>query len=176
MATRTLIIMRHAKSSWDSGVPRDFDRPLNARGERDAPRMGAWLSRQALAPELVVASPALRTRQSAEAVVGALGLATPPPLRFEPDIYDATLPRLIDVLQRLPEGPSPVLLVGHNPGMELLLLELAAPGLSRQVEGKLMPTGAVYCLDFAGGWTPLLPGSGRLRAWMHPRRLPCEPG
>ena len=71
---RQLILLRHAKSSWDSGAKRDFDRPLNKRGLRNAPRMGRWLKEKGLVPDHIVSSPAKRAEFTVNAVIGELGL------------------------------------------------------------------------------------------------------
>ena len=72
--SRELLILRHAKSAWDTPAETDFDRPLNGRGKRDAPRIGAWLMAQALLPDHVIASPARRARQTTRRVCKELGL------------------------------------------------------------------------------------------------------
>lgn len=170
MPTRQLLIMRHAKSSWEAGVARDIDRPLNERGRRDAPRVGAWLASQGLAPELIVSSPAQRTRETTALLGAALG-SHAPPVEWEEAIYEASLEDLLGVVRALPARRRRVLLVGHNPGLEELLLHLAPADLNARVGGKLMPTGALYCLEFDEDWDRIGPHAGRLVDWTHPKRL-----
>lgn len=174
MSTRQLLIMRHAKSSWDAPAASDIERPLNERGRRDAPRIGAWLAAKDLLPDLILSSPARRTRETTSLVGRAMGLREPRVV-WDPSLYGAALPQLLAAIARLPRDASRVLLVAHNPGLEDLLDWLAEPGLAARVQGKLMPTGAVYCLEFEHqDWDALLPHSGRVTAWTQPRRLDSE--
>src|SRR5688500_14727077 len=116
---KTLLILRHAKAiSKDEGVD-DFDRGLNERGKRDAPRMGQLLKEQSLVPDLIVASSAKRTRTPAEYVAAASDFRGE--TRLTLDLYDAGRQKLLDAVRALPDSASRVLLVGHNPGLEVLL-------------------------------------------------------
>jgi phosphohistidine phosphatase len=113
---KTLILLRHAKSSWDDPALADFDRPLNERGLRDAPRMGKELARRKALPDLVLCSPAQRARQTLELFKGPAGLAREPV--YEPRIYNASTRDLLEVIQEISDEVESVLLVGHNPGLE----------------------------------------------------------
>lgn len=118
---RTLILLRHAKSAWPDGVP-DFERPLAGRGRRDAPAAGRWLAEHAGAIGLVLCSPAKRARQTWKRA--SAELSSPPPVRYEPRLYDEGVRTLLDVVREVPEDVRTVLLVGHNPGLSLLLEQL----------------------------------------------------
>ena len=107
--TRTLILMRHAKSDWGHAGLADHDRPLNARGTRDAPRMGAWLRGKGHLPDEVLCSTATRTRQTLE----GLGLSVP--ARFIPALYHAEPAAMLETLAEA-TGQT-VLMLGHNPGI-----------------------------------------------------------
>ncbi len=139
---KTLLIMRHAKSSWSSDALTDHDRPLNSRGKNDAPRMGALLKEIDLVPDLIVTSTAARARSTADLVAeycdyeGEL-LAT----RL---FYHAGVEEYLDGLQAVPEVNPVVMIVGHNPGMAELVEHLTG-------EPELMTTGniAVVRLDVA---------------------------
>jgi phosphohistidine phosphatase len=148
---KQLTILRHAKSSRkDTSLP-DFERPLNGRGRGDAPRMGEWLSRRGCIPDLVVASPALRARATAEAVMAALGLP-PEKLQLREEIYEASAGTLLDVLRSLPESARHVLLVGHNPGLTELWNRLSP------VATDNIPTCGAYSVQLpAAAW----PEAGR---------------
>jgi phosphohistidine phosphatase len=146
MPRRRLIIMRHAKSDWGSGVRGDFDRPLNERGKRDAPRVGRWLREQGLVPDLIISSPSVRTRATATAVAAELGTGAEA-IVWEAGIYEASLSQLREVLRRTAAGVAVPMLVGHNPGLEQLLRHLTRAE-TLPAEHKLMPTGAVYVLEF----------------------------
>lgn len=112
---RELTLVRHAKSSWKDAGQQDFDRPLNKRGERDAPAMGrrllAWPSR----PTLVVASPARRAEQTLEALVAEW--QPPPAVVWEPELYLASAERLLDAVRALDPAHAHAALLGHNPGL-----------------------------------------------------------
>ncbi|MBP2322196.1 phosphohistidine phosphatase [Kibdelosporangium banguiense] len=113
--TRTLAVMRHAKSAWPDGVP-DLDRPLGERGRRDAPAAGRWIEKNLPGLELVTCSTALRARQTCELVVAEL--SSPPEVRHHAKIYYGPV---LDVVRELPENTESALLVGHNPELEDLV-------------------------------------------------------
>jgi phosphohistidine phosphatase len=119
---KTLLLMRHGKSSWDDESLPDHDRPLNKRGRRDAPRMGHLLRRQGLTPGLVIASDARRAAETASALADASGYEGD--VRLEPSLYAAEPEAYLSVLRTLPDDLETVLVIGHNPGMEMLLEEL----------------------------------------------------
>ncbi|MFQ3558222.1 histidine phosphatase family protein [Streptomyces gramineus] len=155
---RRLVVLRHAKSAWPEGVP-DRLRPLAARGRRDAPAAGRALADSDCLPDLVVCSTAVRTRQTWELVSGQWG--TPPPVRLDGRVYAAGVPELLEVVREVPSEVETLLLVGHNPGLEELVLELAGDGLDDALEQvrKKFPTSAIAILAWHGrAWTALEPG------------------
>lgn len=119
---KTLLLMRHAKSSHKDGGLDDFDRPLNKRGKREAPRIGLLLKEENLVPDLIVASAAKRTRKTAELVAHESGFRGETHLTG--DMYHASGTQLISLLEASPDWAGRVLLVGHNPGLEELLERL----------------------------------------------------
>lgn len=119
---KTLLILRHAKSSWKHAELPDFDRPLNKRGKRDAPRMGELLRQADLLPELILSSSAQRARQTSQAVVDASGY--PGEVRWLDSLYAAPPESYLEALRGLDDGLQSVMVVGHNPGLEELLEEL----------------------------------------------------
>jgi phosphohistidine phosphatase len=121
--TRTLVLLRHAKSAWPEGVD-DRARPLAGRGRRDAPAAGRWLREHVGGVDLVVCSPALRTRQTWQLVAAELGGT--PEFRVDDRIYGAPVADLVDVVRELPPSAGTVLLVGHNPGLSELVAALGA--------------------------------------------------
>jgi len=169
MKKSLLLVMRHAKSGWPENLRRDFDRPLAERGERDAPRMGKWLHKHGLLPDLVVSSPAQRARATAELVVDRLHIRRKR-IVFDDRIYEAGLRQLLDVVAAHAAGSDTLLLVGHNPGLEELITHLAAEPPPRDGRGKLMTTAAVAVLEFKGA-IGTRPGSGRLQQLVRPREL-----
>ena len=116
---KTLLLMRHAKSSWKQDGLADIERQLSPRGEKDAPEMGRLLRKKELVPDLIMASPAVRSRLTAEAVAKKS--------HYEKDIlvidklYMAEAPEILGALAGLPDEINCVLLVGHNPGLEYTL-------------------------------------------------------
>lgn len=135
---KTLLLMRHAKSSWDNPAQDDHDRPLNKRGRRVAPRLGGWLREQALAPDLIVSSTARRALETAEAVASASGYTGD--IRTAANLYHASPDSWCSVIRTLPDAAARVLCIGHNPGLEQLLSQCGCPD-------PAMPTAAVVQLD-----------------------------
>jgi len=166
-----LLILRHAKSDWSTGEA-DFDRPLNARGKRDAPRMGRWLKAQGLIPDFLVSSPARRARKTALKVARAMDFEETG-IRWEEAIYEAPVGRLITVLRDCPVTARRVLLIGHNPGLEQLLVSLC-PAVETPADGKLLPTATLVHLHLNGNWPDLGAGMGDCRRIVRPRELPPE--
>lgn len=164
---RQLILLRHAKSDWDSAARRDFDRPLSARGRRDAPRMGAWLAAQGYAPDGVVASAAARAVETAELVCAELNFDAAN-IVFERDLYGAPARTIADIAARHFNGCRRVLLVAHNPGLEYALHDYC-PDAPAFPDGKLMPTCAAAVIEFAGDGDG--DGEPRLLAHMRPAQL-----
>lgn len=136
--TKTLIIMRHAKSSWDNPGLADYDRPLNKRGLRDASRMAQWLSESELIPDQVIASAACRANQTASIVTNELALETD---IFETrDLYLSDYDAYLEQVSYLPNNVETVLVIGHNPTMESLVYLLSGESVS-------MPTAAIAVIQ-----------------------------
>lgn len=167
---RELLILRHAKSDWDSAETSDFDRPLAKRGKSDAPKVGAWLYREGLVPDVVVSSPAERARQTASKVCKRLDIKKSQIL-WERDIYEANVPELLAVLARCPPEAATVMLIGHNPGLEQLIMHLAGEDLEIPEDGKLLPTATVARLEMPNDWGALACGSAQLVSITRPRSL-----
>jgi phosphohistidine phosphatase len=167
---RELLILRHAKSDWDSGAASDFDRPLNRRGKNDAPRVGAWLYREGLVPDHVISSPAERARQTAVKVCKGLELSKKQ-IVWNPEIYEADLSGLLAVLARCPSDARTVLLVGHNPGLESLVQYLAGDDLEGVKDGKLLPTATVARLEMPDDWSKLERGCAQMVSVTSPKGI-----
>jgi phosphohistidine phosphatase len=119
---KTLLLLRHAKSSWNDASLADFHRPLNERGKRDAPRVGELLKQRELRPDVVISSSARRAKATAKKMIRASGLDVEPQLADE--LYMAEPAAYLSQLKSLPDDVSCVLLVGHNPGLEEFSLAL----------------------------------------------------
>ncbi len=170
---KKLSLLRHAKSSWDDPVERDFDRPLNGRGHRAARRMGEWLKDNALVFDHVIASPALRIRQTLEGVEAGLDARLKPV--FDKRIYMASAASLFELVQETPDDVGHLLLIGHNPGLEDLLL-LATEGDMSTLRGEAetkYPTATFATIELPiAGWAGAEERiAGRLTAFVRPRDL-----
>lgn len=169
--THHLLILRHAKSSWQSNVATDFERPLNNRGKRDAPRIGRWLIQQGLIPDYIVSSPAKRANKTVTKVCAELELDNAQ-IRWDSRIYEANIGDLLRVLSECPESAKTVMLVGHNPGLELLTDYLCPGNLPVSADGKLLPTAALALIEVSNNWNELKQSDGRLISITHPKHLP----
>ncbi|MFI7502764.1 SixA phosphatase family protein [Streptomyces sp. NPDC049687] len=166
---RRLVVLRHAKSDWPQGVP-DHERPLAPRGRRDAPAAGQALTETGCVPDLVLCSTAVRARQTWELASAQWGTA--PPVRYDPRLYAADVPELLDVVRETPAEVGTLLLVAHNPGLEELVLELAGEGLDDTLDEvrTKFPTSAIAVLAWYGpAWRSLTPGTALLTSMVVPR-------
>ncbi|MFY9556029.1 MAG: histidine phosphatase family protein [Blastocatellia bacterium] len=160
---KTLLLLRHAKSSWDDPSLSDFDRPLASRGKRDAPRMGKALRKSGLIPDVIISSPAARARATSAAAVKAARIESEP--QFEEAVYGASSAELMNVVRRLPDSASSALLVGHNPGFEDLLERLTG-------EHQRMPTAALAHVEIqVDHWEDVEDGKGKLVRLLTPKQL-----
>lgn len=163
-----LILLRHAKSDWYSGVPGDFDRPLAARGRKDAPRVGKWMKKNGIVPELILCSPAVRTRETLAAVNSRLGAGN---VVYEDAIYGASLGDLLGLVEEYGPGCGNLMITGHNPGMDELLCFLCGTKPPLTETGKLMTTAAVAVLGFAGAGAMSKAAAGELLHLVRPGEL-----
>lgn len=161
---KTLLVMRHAKSSWNNARLADHDRPLNDRGRQDAPRMGALLKQNELTPDLIITSTAERALATAEAV--ALNSDYEGDIQYTRDFYHADPETILQVLQTVSDEYRQVMIVGHNPGMEALVEELTG-------SGEPFTTANVAVIDFdVASWGELTPQrEGTLRALWRPKEI-----
>jgi len=116
---KTLLLMRHAKSSFKDGSMPDFERPLSKKGEKDAPRMGKLLREKDLIPDVIISSPALRARATAELVADKIGYKGE--IIYLESLYLGEPQAYLEALRNLDDEVETVLVVGHNPGLESLL-------------------------------------------------------
>ena len=168
--TRQLLILRHGKSDPAADPAADFDRPLAKRGFRDAPRIGQWMKKHGLQPDLVLSSPAQRARQTAMAVINELDIGSEQ-IRFDDRLYLAACATLLQLVQECPENVVTVLLVGHNPGLEELLESLASTRPPRNKKGKLLTTAALAVMETDLSWQALQNGQVSLKRVVYPRDL-----
>ncbi len=168
--SKRLFVLRHAKSSWDDPGLTDHDRPLAPRGRRSVEAIAAHVKAAGITPELVLCSSARRTRETLEgAAVGGEHV-------IEPDLYGASCHEVLERLHQVPEEIGSVMLVGHNPALQALVLRLAdgdavADGSGLAEVRRKFPTGALATLTFDGAWTELSPRSAQLAAYVRPKSL-----
>src|SRR5258708_1538136 len=123
---RRLMLLRHAKSDWSTPGQRDHDRPLNARGREAAPKMGAYMVRHALIPDLIVASTAKRVVETLDLLLPAFD--KPPKVAADAAVYEASPHALLASIKQTPRAAHSLLMVGHNPGLAALAELLIAAG------------------------------------------------
>ncbi|HEX8215258.1 MAG TPA: histidine phosphatase family protein [Allosphingosinicella sp.] len=174
---KTLTLLRHAKSGWDDSVARDFDRPLNPRGRCAARTVGREMRAQGLAFDSVLASPAVRVVETLEEIGSGYGRVLDP--RFDQRLYLASTDTLLDLIREADDGVASLLLVGHNPGLELLVLLLTRHGggeLREQAELKY-PTATLAELSLpVERWQDVREGAGTLSRFIRPRDLDPQLG
>ena len=169
---KRLAILRHAKSSWADAGMYDFDRPLNDRGRKAARRIGEELKARKLKFDLVLASAAVRVRETLAAAGERYEFG--PDVRFDDELYGASEEMLLKVIRALPEKMQSVLIVGHNPGLELIAARLAGDdgrGLRDRVEYKF-PTAALAVIELKTEcWEQVIPGGGEIVELILPGEL-----
>jgi phosphohistidine phosphatase len=169
---RTLLLMRHAKSSWDQPELADLDRPLAARGRDAAPLVARYLADHGLVPQLVLGSPAQRVRETWQLMAPVLGGAIA--CKTSRGLYEGRPGRLLQTLRRVDGAVGTLMLIGHNPALGELAQSLAGDGSKKALERlrTKFPTAAVAVLAFEGeGWADLAPGGGRLQELVRPKDL-----
>jgi phosphohistidine phosphatase len=171
-AMKTLLLLRHAKSSWDDASLADFDRQLAERGRKSAPKVGKELASRGWLPDIVLVSPSVRTRQTWGLV--AAELSRPPKAAFPKTLYMASPELLLQKLRRTSKKADTLLMIGHNPGMEALAERLAGAGSDAGSLARLkekFPTAALARFTFDGAWTELDFGVARLTDFLRPKDL-----
>lgn len=171
---KNLSILRHAKSGWDAAVERDFDRPINKRGERGADLIGQYARRKGYAVDRIVASPAVRVTGTLDIFQPAAGLAAIEP-HWDRRIYLASAATLLDVLRDAGGDAQHLLICGHNPGLEDLILMLVPETTDdsyRAIVEEKFPTSALARLELdIAGWRDLDAGQARIADFIRPRDL-----
>jgi phosphohistidine phosphatase len=161
--TRHLLLLRHAKSSWDDPSLADHDRPLAPRGRKAAKRIGAHIRREQIPVALVLCSSASRARQTLDLV------APPGTIRIERELYGATSAEVLERCRRVPDEVHEVMLIGHEPAIRDLAIELIGRG--SELADRKFPTAALATLTFTGPWSTLGPDQAELAAFVTPREL-----
>jgi phosphohistidine phosphatase len=168
---RTLILFRHAKSSWTNSGLGDFDRPLSERGEKAAPRMAAYVAEQCLVPDLVLCSAARRTRDTLDR---ALPQWVPEPrIDYVKALYLAEVPTLLALVHNTPPETQRLMIIGHNPGLQNFALALIGGDTPEAgTIARKFPTAAVAVIRFdIRDWAAVRPRGGHLASFMTPRQF-----
>lgn len=161
---KTLILIRHAKSSWDDPDLDDFDRPLNARGMRDAPKMGKRLKEKGLAPDRVMSSPANRALTTAGLFAQAMQLPSGL-IKKEKKLYHASADEMLALVRALPDEEDCIFLVGHNPGLTDFANELQT-----EEEINNIPTAGIVAIKFdLQHWKSVKAETGELAFYHFPK-------
>ena len=167
---RTLMLMRHAKSSWDQPEFDDLDRPLAPRGRDAAPLIAGYIRKSKWQPDLVLCSPAARARETWQLMTPVLDRTVD--CKMLRAIYPGAPSRLLEALRRAADEVETLMLIGHNPGLGRLAAGLCGTGPKKPLErmcGKF-PTAALAVIDFdVDRWDQVAPGAGRLRAFVRPK-------
>lgn len=173
MKGKTLLVLRHGKSDWSTGHE-DFHRPLVDRGRLGSQKMGAWIKRNKLVPDVVLSSPAERARATTVAACKAMGLPLKT-VRWDERMYAAPIQDLLAALADCPRSARRVLVVGHNPGLEEMIEYLAEGQIEIPADGKLLPTSALAQLEMVEDWQSLGRGCATLTSVTRPGQVPDEP-
>jgi phosphohistidine phosphatase len=174
MTKRQILLLRHAKSSWDDYDLSDHDRPLSARGLRCGELLRDFFRHEHIRPDLVLVSSARRALETLE----ALELPPPAPVETLRPLYHAPPQAILEILRAAPDAARVLLLIGHNPGLQEFAMQLCAaradPRFLRMADG--FPTGAFAAFEIddsgiADSWTQLAMGRGRLTRFITPKQL-----
>ncbi len=172
---KRLVTFRHAKSGWDQPALRDFDRKLNDKGKRAAATMGRHLRSIDLGFDKVIASPAVRVVETLDAMFDGYGRR--PAVSWDRRIYLASAATLVEVVQEAPDEAGTIMLAGHNPGVEELVLRLTTDAGEEEIRargeiGEKYPTASVAELIFeVDHWADVDEGGGHLVRFVRPRDL-----
>jgi phosphohistidine phosphatase len=165
----TLLLLRHAKSSWADPALPDVERPLAPRGEKAARSIARYLLEKRVRPDLVLCSTSRRTRQTFEAIEPSLGRDVP--VEYERELYGSSAEELLARLRNVPDGIVTLLVLGHNPGLHDLALLLARSGAGLDRLREKFPTAALATLVASESWPGLGPGAAELVDYVVPREL-----
>jgi phosphohistidine phosphatase len=169
---RYLLLLRHAKAERSQPGGRDHERVLTPRGRADAEKVGTYLARHRLVPDIALVSTAARTRQTWDRI--APGLPNKPPAGFEDRLYNATPEAILKAIAETSPEVGRMLVIGHNPGLQELAVLLVAAGEvdARQRLKEHFPTCALAVIEFAiDDWARVHPLGGRLEHFVAPRSL-----
>lgn len=167
---RELLILRHAKSTWNTNAPSDFHRGLAPRGERAASLIGHWILDNDCIPQRVIASSAVRVIQTLDIVVRICAINAAD-ISLNRDLYGTNVKKWVKCIKNTPDDISRVLICGHNPELEALSMTLCQSHIEPAENGKVMPTGTLIRLQATGPWQETETDSMHLLSVTRPREL-----
>jgi phosphohistidine phosphatase len=162
---KNLFLVRHAKSDWSVSGQKDFERQLNGRGLNDAPKMGRKLYEMGMKPDLIISSPAVRARLTAELIAEQLKYDTDK-IVFNEEIYEASVRSLLKVINSIDDKNKTVIIVGHNPTFTYI-----AESLTKREIGNIPTCGAVQMEFNLNSWKEVSEGTGTLKSYNYPKGL-----
>lgn len=165
-----LLIMRHAKSAWNTNAPSDFHRGLSPRGKSAAALIGHWLVQNDAVPDRIIASSAVRVIETLDIVVRIIGIKAAD-IKLNRDLYAARVETWMQHLTTIPEDVGRVMICGHNPELEALSISLSSTDIPTAENGKLMPTATVVRLHSQAPWSKLKAQTMNLKSVVRPRDL-----
>jgi len=172
-----LLLLRHAKSSWDDFSLEDFERPLNTRGRRTAPLIGRYIADNDMVPDRILCSASARTRETLALIQPEF--QTERTALFLDDLYDGSEGTYTSLIRAHGGDAATLLVVGHNPATQMTALELIGDGAAptmRAIDDKF-PTAALVVIDFdVDDWDEISPKTGHLIEFIRPRELATEDG
>lgn len=161
---KRLYLVRHAKSSWKNPELRDFDRPLNKRGKRDAPLMGQRLKKAGECPDLIISSPAKRAAKTAKILAREIGYPSED-IRWLDSLYGAGTQTMLEIVGDLGDSVGSVMLVAHNPGLTFFAEHLTGVAVEN------IPTSGVFTVDFdLASWKGIHESEGKLVFFDYPKK------
>jgi phosphohistidine phosphatase len=162
---KNLFLVRHAKSDWSVSGQKDFERQLNGRGLNDAPKMGRKLYEMGMKPDLIISSPAVRARLTAELIAEQLKYDTDK-IVFNEEIYEASVRSLLKVINSIDDKNQTVIIVGHNPTFTYI-----AESLTKREIGNIPTCGAVQIEFNLNSWKEVSEGTGTMKSYNYPKGL-----
>jgi len=171
---RRLVLVRHAKTEKDSESGKDQDRRLDQRGLSDSTLIATWFSENRIAPDLVLVSSAVRTRQTWEILKAAFPKSE---MAFLDDLYLASAMEIFQIVRTTPSKVKTLMIVGHNPGLHEVAWTLTgkADASDRNALANNFPTAAIAVIDFSfSDWKKLMPQEGTLSVFVAPKQLKHE--
>lgn len=160
---KKLYIIRHAKSDWEDLTLKDFDRPLNSRGEDDSPFMGKLLNEKEVLPDAILSSPALRAKKTAQKIAKEINFTKP--ILYDKKIYEASVQTLESIVKSIDDKYDIVFLLGHNPGLKMLAESIVG------LEGNI-PTSGIVEVEFdCKKWSEISSKNAKLISFDYPKKI-----